>query len=125
LLVLQYCQQMQCLQLMKPAQASTKALLAALTTVISQMDKPIGPQAGELHLPAPNPYIPTDFKLHSLVPGAASHPTVVRADSRWRLFHQLDLTFEQPKVCTCWVPSRGPRWEWRWQHCTAGWLRWG
>lgn len=56
------------------------------------------PQGGELHLPAANPFIPTDFTLHTPAPGAPPHPSVVRSDARWRLFHQLELTFSQPKA---------------------------
>ena len=48
--------------------------------------------------------------LHELPPGAAPHPTVVRSDSHWRLFHQLDLTFEQPKVGAGWCWLLGVRW---------------
>lgn len=53
-----------------------------------------------LHLPEPNPFIPTDFTLYG-TPGASSQPgepQLLVSSPHTRMFHQLDVSFERPKV---------------------------
>lgn len=55
-----------------------------------------------LHLPAVNPFIPTDFTLLSKrttdIDVLNEHPKLIRNDSRWIVYHKLDRSFNQPKV---------------------------
>ncbi len=58
------------------------------------------PQASELHLPAPNPFIPSDFSLRPAPPGAkqSDPPVLLAEDVRLRLWHKTELSFEAPKA---------------------------
>lgn len=53
-----------------------------------------------LHLPAPNPFIPTDLSLRAEEAAAAPpHPVIIRhTPGRLRAWHKPDLTFSQPKA---------------------------
>ncbi|PAA70440.1 hypothetical protein BOX15_Mlig002690g1, partial [Macrostomum lignano] len=60
----------------------------------------------ELHLPSPNPFIPTDFSLKSATdqhrdspPPASAGPLILRSDRRGRLWHRLDYDYALPKAC--------------------------
>lgn len=53
-------------------------------------------QCEGLHLPAANPFIPTNFDLHAT--DASSPPQLVLDTSSMRLFHSLDTSFERPKA---------------------------
>ncbi|MEW5297373.1 MAG: hypothetical protein WDW36_000586 [Sanguina aurantia] len=53
-----------------------------------------------LHLPEPNPFVPTDFSLHTAEPSVAqAHPhLLVHIPGSLSLHHKTDLTFNTPKA---------------------------
>ncbi|MEW5314724.1 MAG: hypothetical protein WDW38_006196 [Sanguina aurantia] len=55
---------------------------------------------GRLHLPEPNPFVPTDFRLHAAEPSVAqAHPNLlVHIPGSLSLHHKTDLTFTTPKA---------------------------
>ncbi|KAI5284891.1 Insulinase (Peptidase M16), partial [Ascosphaera aggregata] len=55
---------------------------------------------GELHLPNPNPFIPTDLAIHrpSIEEVPARHPSLLIDDEHIRLWHKKDDTFFVPKA---------------------------
>ncbi|KAL6746748.1 insulinase-like metalloprotease [Haematococcus lacustris] len=65
-------------------------------------EDPAGVNASELHLPAPNPFIPTDLSLRSEeAAGSVTQraPRVVfEEEGLVRMWHKCDLTFPMPKA---------------------------
>ena len=55
-----------------------------------------GPAPAGLHLPAPNPFIPTAFELIS---ESSPAPEVVHKTEMVRLWHRADPSFGVPKAC--------------------------
>jgi hypothetical protein len=57
-------------------------------------------QVEGLHLPATNPFLPTDFTLRPAPPGPpeAGAPLLLEESRALRLLHWTELRFQQPKV---------------------------
>ena len=54
-----------------------------------------GEPLAELHLPHPNPFLPTDFQL---LPATAPRPSVLLDSGMVRLWHRADPSFRLPKA---------------------------
>ncbi|KAK9803974.1 hypothetical protein WJX72_009535 [[Myrmecia] bisecta] len=52
----------------------------------------------QLHLPAPNPFIPTNFDLIEVGEGASKQPGVISETPLVRLWHRPNTTFRMPKA---------------------------
>ncbi len=55
-------------------------------------------QDARLHLPRPNPFIPTDFALHKDEAWTGPPRVIVHEPGSMRMHHKCDLTFSQPKA---------------------------
>ncbi|CAI5528346.1 unnamed protein product [Closterium sp. Naga37s-1] len=57
-----------------------------------------GGDSSELHLPAPNEFVPTDLDVLTPPTGKVSPPTVIHATPMLRLWHKPDTLFGLPKA---------------------------
>ncbi|CAI5953115.1 unnamed protein product [Closterium sp. NIES-65] len=57
-----------------------------------------GGSSSELHLPAPNEFVPTDLDVLTPPTGKVSSPTVIHATPMLRLWHKPDTLFGLPKA---------------------------
>ncbi|CAI5945149.1 unnamed protein product [Closterium sp. NIES-64] len=57
-----------------------------------------GVSSSELHLPAPNEFVPTDLDVLTPPTGKVSSPTVIHATPMLRLWHKPDTLFGLPKA---------------------------
>lgn len=59
----------------------------------------------QLHLPAVNEFIPTDFELVPIPDGAPKVPVLVQESEMSKVWYKQDNTFSLPKACLCFLLS--------------------
>ncbi|GJP56248.1 hypothetical protein CLOM_g15325 [Closterium sp. NIES-68] len=89
------------------AVAAASTSTAAAAAAASSRDAALAPQASaagsdgsacDLHLPAPNEFVPTDLEVLTQPTGKVSSPTVIHETPMLRLWHKPDTLFGLPKA---------------------------